>query len=296
MMLTAVGAGLLLEVVGMYLTPTAIAKIKNGTFIRDDLKCGWGIYNNMGGMMAMLLPAPFYLACAKKRGWLYLFVASFFMLGVIFTQSRGACLAGAATYLVGIIFTVIYTPKEKRKACLLSLGVIAVCILLIGGILLAWEDNPILGPMLGKGADDSGRFELYKSGLKTFLQSPILGTGFYGAIDAGIYQHAWKVIPDDFFIPPRYHNTVVQLLATGGVVALLAYLFHRFQTVLLAFKNPAPHKTFLGLCICAHLLASLLDCHVFNLGPGLTYGIILLCMEMLPQKKKEMKKIEEKKE
>ena len=48
------------------------------------------------------------------------------------------------------------------------------------------------------------------------------------------------------------------------------------------------HKTILAMGILAHLLASLLDCHMFNMGPGLTYGVMLLLVEMLPNPTEKM--------
>ncbi len=295
-MLTIVACGLLVEIAGMYLNPASLEKIKNDAFTRNDLNlaCGWGIYNNVGGMMAMLMPAPFYFAATEKKGWLYLLLGSVFMGGIVLSQSRGAILAGGVVYVACCVFSVLYMKKEDRKIFLYVLGGIFACVAALAVVVFTQEGNGILGTMISSGADDHGRFEIYEIGLKQFLESPIFGKGFYGAVDVEVYQHGWNVIPDDFFLPPRYHNTVVQLLASGGLVALLAYLFHRWQTVLLVVKDPAPHKTFLGLAICAHLVASLLDCHVFNFGPGLTYGIILLCAEMLGRKKQEAPKLLEK--
>ena len=136
--------------------------------------------------------------------------------------------------------------------------------------------------MLQSGLDDSGRFEIYITGLKQFLEAPFFGNGFYCS-EGLVFQHGQGVIPTEgYFLPPRYHNTVVQLLASCGVVGLLGYGFHRYQTIKLFIKNPAPHKTFLAMGLLAHALASLLDCHMFNMGPGLTYGVMLLFAEMLP--------------
>ncbi len=294
MMLSAVGVGLFLEIVGMYLHPEVIEAIKNGTFHRTMLLSGWGVYNNVGGMMAMLMPAPFYFACVKKRGWLYLLLASVFLGGIVLSQSRGAIIIGGVIYLVSCILTIVYTPKERKLA-----NIVAVAIVILGfavGVVVVLSDagGMLLGDMIATGKNDNGRMDVYKAGIKQFFESPIFGKGFYAPFeDANRYpalfehQYGFENLGEGYFIPPRYHNTLVQLLATGGVVALLAYAYHRAQTIALFVKKPSASKTFLGLAICAHLLASLLDCHFFNLGPGLTYGIILLCAEMLPRKERE---------
>ncbi len=292
-MLSAIGFGLFLEIAGMYLNPRVLALIQSGAFERGDLLSGWGVYNNVGGMMAMLVPAPFYFACTKKNGWLYLLLATLFLGGVFLTQSRASILTGGMIYGLCCIFAVIYTPRGRRKFYVLVLFGFVGLALFAGAILLLKVDITMLESLFQEGSKDNGRMEIYKSGIEQFLSKPIFGKGFYAPIeDKHIYdifthQYGWEHIGDDFFIPPRYHNTVVQLLATGGIVAIAAYLFHRVQTILLFFIKPAAHKTFLGLSVLALLIASLLDCHFFNIGPGLTYGLILLCAEMLPYKKKE---------
>ncbi len=279
---TIIGLGMVVEVVGMYFKPDVLQNIANGTFMRDQLKSGWGIYNNVGGVMAMLMPAPFYFACTKKRGYLYVLLASLFMVAVVLTQSRGAIVAGSIVYVVCTVFTLIYLQKPARKSSAITFIIIYV-VVIVGGVILylCKDSNHILSSMLNRGLDDSSRFEIYEIGLKQFLEAPFFGNGFYCG-EGIVFQYGQNVIPTEgYFIPPRYHNTVVQLLASGGVVALVAYGFHRYQTVKLFIKNSAPHKTFLAMGLLAHLIASLLDCHMFNMGPGLTYGVMLLFAEVL---------------
>jgi hypothetical protein len=49
--------------------------------------------------------------------------------------------------------------------------------------------------------------------------------------------------------------------------------------VKLLIKNPSFEKLFIGLCIAGILLTSLLDCHLFNIGPGLLYSTFLAFLE-----------------
>lgn len=80
-------------------------------------------------------------------------------------------------------------------------------------------------------------------------------------------------------MPPRYHNTFFQLIGAMGTFGLLAYLYHRYQTIRMTFTKPTLEKTYLFLFILGLLLASLLDCHLFNLGPGLNYCVVLSAIE-----------------
>ena len=282
MVFTIIGLGMVLEVVGMYLKPDVIQKILQGTFTRSDLKSGWGVYNNVGGVMALLMPAPFYFACTKKRKWLYVLVASLLMLAVVLTQSRGAIVAGGVVYVACTVFTFVYSPKCDHKELAITFGSIYTTALVTIFLLYSGRvDDPVWNSMIDTGLDDSGRFQIYLTGLKQFLEAPFFGNGFYCG-EGLVFQYGQGTIPtENYFIPPRYHNTVVQLLASCGVVGFAGYGYHRYQTVKLFVKKPAPHKTFLAMSLLAHILASLLDCHMFNMGPGLTYGVMLLFAEML---------------
>ncbi len=272
---TAVGAGVLLEAVGLYALPSVRHTIANGTFDRGYLVTGWGIYNNVGGMLAMCIPAPFFLASTKKNGWVYTLLASVFLLGVVLTQSRNSILCGAIVYCACAVIALVKSEKRERKLHAIVLGAIAVCGIVVA-IVFFGKIVEVFGTMLNQGFLTNGRDEIYGNGLKQFADYPIFGNGFY---ECTAFQAGGNKLPADSFLPPRYHNTVVQLLASGGVVAMGAYLFHRVQTALLFFKRPSLEKTFIGLCILVLLVTSLFDCHFFNFGPGLLYSILLVMAE-----------------
>ena len=64
---------------------------------------------------------------------------------------------------------------------------------------------------------------------------------------------------------------------------MLAYIFHRYQTIKLFVKKPTLEKTFIALSLVIFLSTSLLDCHFFNIGPTMFYSLALLFAENLPQ-------------
>lgn len=286
---TIIGLGMFAEVVGMYLKPHVLQRILEGTFERGLLESGWGVYNNVGGMMAMLMPSPFYFASTKARAWRFVLLASILLVGVVLSQSRGAIGAGCLVYIACTVFTFVYSAKAEHKHLTIAfVSIYAVMIATFVSMLVAPNTRSILYSMISQGIKDNDRWNMYSIGLRQFLEAPFFGNGFYGSVGQ-FGQHGTGVIPEEgYFIPPRYHNTVVQLLASCGIVGFVAYGFHRYQTVKLIVKNPSPHKTILAMGILAHLLASLLDCHMFNLGPGLTYGVMLLLAEMLPNPTQKM--------
>ena len=125
--------------------------------------------------------------------------------------------------------------------------------------------------------NDSGRFNLYKAGLKVFLDNPIFGQTFYPA--AGSMPEFSDVEAFSSFFPPRWHNTVVQMLASCGAVGMLAYSFHRLDTIIYYFKHRTVSNTFIAISILTLLGMSLLDCHFFNVAPVFFYSMALTVME-----------------
>ena len=82
-------------------------------------------------------------------------------------------------------------------------------------------------------------------------------------------------------MPPRWHNTVIQLLASTGIVGLLAFGYHRYQTLRLALRRRSHLQVLISASALVLILGSLLDCHMFNVGPGLFYSVILAWQEKM---------------
>lgn len=270
---TAIAVGLVIEVIGMYFEPTLWTE--DGTFIRGNLVTGWGLYNNVGGMIALCLPAPFYLATREKNGWIYNLLGNVVLLGLVLTQSRSSILVGGIIYLACAVLVLLKTKGRARISHLIVYGAMLFAVLLC---IIALRERvvDIFYSIVQIGFDDNGRFEIYRNGFEQFLDHPFFGNGFY---ECTAWQLGTGHLGEDAFLPPRYHNTIVQLLASCGIVSLLAYLFHRVQTAFIIFRRRSTEKFFIGLCVLALALASLLDCHFFNFGPGLLYACLLVMAE-----------------
>lgn len=269
-----VGVGFLLlaELVKAYLTQEDV--ILSGIIQRHLLYTGWGMYNNIGGMLAMMLPFPFFFSCKYKFSWPGMIIGTLFMIGIVFTSSRGSILVGAIIYLICIILVLILS-KDK-------IGTVSGLVVIIGclaALIFIYHTDlvKLLDFLVNHFLKQTGREEIYPHGIRQFLKNPIFGVTFYPT----------DYIPWDFsdvesfssFFPPRWHNTIIQLLASCGIVGLAAYSFHRIQTICLLFRKPSIEKIFIGLSILALLLTSLLDCHFFNIGPVLFYSMALAFAE-----------------
>lgn len=271
------------ELIFVYLTQEIVV---NGEIIRKAIYTGWGMYNNIGALIAMSIPFAFYLAYTKKHSYLYLLLATFLLLSVVLSCSRTSMLVAGATYLSCFIFC-FFKAKEIKWYRIVSCILVGIAVIL--GIVFFDKIVNIFTnvPQIVENVDgslvinDTNRFKIYTSGWNAFLANPILGQTFFPAsVDYVPYDFS-NIDSFSGFFPPRWHNTVIQLLASCGIIGLLAYGFHRYQTIKLFFKNRNKEKTFIGISILGLLLMSLLDCHFFNIGPTMIYSILLMFAEFL---------------
>ena len=240
-------------------------RIENGEIVKESIMVGWGMWNNIGGMLAILLPIHFYFAAVvKKLGILFYFSGVISFLAIVLTLSRSSLLVSCIIIVISAIACCFYGSNKKISR------IITCVIFLIGvlGIIVLWDKiSSILGDYLSRGFDDNGRFDIYKKGFENFLNNPVFGGGFY-SVDA--QEHTFA-----FFLPDRYHNTIIQMMGACGIVGLLAYLFHRYQVIRLLWCKRSMFTFFASLSIFALLLTSLLDNHFFNFYPTFVYSIIL---------------------
>ena len=283
------------EILNIYLTNTVV---QNGSLVREEIRTGWGIYNNIGAMITLGIPCALYLAIHQKHGYVFIVLSVLMLAGVVMSCSRASIVVAVLVFIVGNILLTIATPYKWNMLSLVAiLGIGALIGILFFSDELAklfMRVPDIIKPSEDGGIsfNDSDRFSTYRKGFKAFLKFPIFGDSFYPSGDkpwqvgtiGGVEQYM-------AFFPPRWHNTIIQLLASCGIVGILAYAFHRIQTIILILKKRNVTTLFITLAILALLGMSLLDCHLFNIGPAFFYSIALTFIEFLPtEKEKENKK------
>ena len=251
--------------------------VVDGVIHRDLIYTGWGIHNNIGGMLAMMIPYAFCLATKYRRGWIGTVVGSAYFICVLLTCSRSSILIASIAYVACVLLMLHHARNRKHNTiALISVTVIAALAFLF------FHDQllRLFSELLGMGLDPSSRDEIYLEGFKLFKEKPILGNSFYSP---GYQPWDWST-SDGFssLFPPRWHNTVIQLLASCGSVGLGAYLLHRVQTVQLFLRRMTRENTFIGCSLLVLLGCSLFDCHFFNIGPVLFYSMALAFAENRP--------------
>ena len=251
--------------------------IQNGVIRRDIIQTGWGCYNNIGAIISMSIPFAFYFASRKKGNSAFLLIACLLFVSAVFTCSRGSIVGAVFAFIASFIYTFIKCVNkiEFRVTSFLFLAALIVgvwtfrdrLILIFRDLphIIVWGEESIV-------INDSDRFDIYKNGIKIFLRNPIFGQSFFPIEYNGMGTH---ILTEQFssFFPPRWHNTIVQMMASCGVVGLVAYLYHRISTLRLYASKPTQANTYLLFYVGTLLGMSLLDCHFFNVGPVLFYSM-----------------------
>ncbi len=241
-------------------------------FSRGNLFTGWGIYNNIALICVITLPAPFYYINTKEQKWIFVVISLIFYINILLLQSRNGILFGTIIFITNVIYT-LYKQKNKEVIITYALSLIIGIALIF---ILKVDFNKIYASLKERGLYSADRTQLYKTGLKNFIKHPIFGEGFY-AYKGYVWNFANNT---NNFLPARYHNTYIQQLASCGILGLIAYIYHRYQTIKLLQVSKRDTALFTLSCsLLGFILLSLLDCHFHNLGPGLIYSAILLILE-----------------
>lgn len=260
------------QLLGNYLSGAIFV---DGYIDRELIATGWGMHNNIGGMMAMSIPFAFYLAYQKKQGWIFNILGTGLLIGVMMSCSRASMFTAVGAY--GISAILLMRAPFGRLAHLVVFLVTMVALVLAVEVLQE-RLLEIFQVFLDNLFIISSRDKLYVHGLKLFRQFPVFGGSFYP--QSGYIPWDWADLEQfSSFFPPRWHNTLVQIGASCGTVGLVGYLIHRVQTLKLFFTKVSVEKLFIAVFVAALLFASLLDCHFFNVGPVLLYSMALAFAE-----------------
>ena len=265
------GLILVAEIAVMYAQAHPFA---GGELDRNVLFTGWGNYNCMGALLTMMIPFAFHLGTVRKPTWLYSDVAALFLVGVILTCSRTSLVIAVAVYIVCLVYLMVKSPRRWSCAAVNVIafgGALAYLLIFHYDLFLEYLDIFTITRSV------NSRLDGFVAGIAQFLDAPILGGGFF-PVDYPL--EIWSTVDTvTNFFPAFWHNTVIQLLATCGVVGLAAYCWHRWQTLQLLQKKPTIQNVYIYLSIAAMLAMSMFDCHLFKIGPTVIYSISLAFAE-----------------
>ena len=198
-----------------------------------------------------------------------LFRSLFYTIGLIFfgfifiTFCRSGILSILITFPVLLIYS--FTKGANRSQLLISICVLAILISIFvlikkEFILKAFEHISDLS------FTTSGRSNLYEEALVCFIKNPMFGVGM-GYVGPNLHLA-------DFCIY-WFHNTLLQALASMGIIGVLAYCYYYFVRGRIMFSNFKRFNVSISLCIIAFEIQSLMDAGSFLPVPYVLIVVIL---------------------
>lgn len=238
--------------------------------IDRNIELGWAGKNNVAPIISMCIPAGFYFSIKKsKLSPLFVLVALAEYALLFTTSCRGAILFTTLAMPAMLLYTVV---KSENK---LAFGITVCVAFAVAMVLVAYYGKlvtEIVGSFLGKGLDSAGRNEnIYPIAIDAFKHWPIFGAG---------WDYKLGDLAGDGYTPYWYHSTALQILATMGIVGVIAFAFFyfwRYRTMLAHRKNPAYIALLAGLLLFD--LYGMIDTNFF--GP--TFFAMLLCITFVAE-------------
>ena len=217
---------------------------------------GWGICNEAGILMCFTMPFIF-IQLVKTERVSHLFVALFKLalvcVCIVLTTSRATYGIGALELLCLFIWAAIFAKKRKTIWIIAGVCFVAMAVVVFGVIGITNIIDKVKTQVFDQGLDNNGRTGLWESGInlwKTNFGTIMFGNGIVGE---------WSSRPLDYESGERivylvYHSTVIECLASVGVVGLICLAFHFYEKYRQACKL---EKSVLGLVLIGYILVDL---------------------------------------
>ncbi len=196
--------------------------VRNWHNIMPDFRTPFISYRNFCTTI-MLFGMPMCCLFVRKNSWHLMGMAAIYMV-MLMGGSRSAMLFGSAELMMCLGYMYLAHTEKRREyrriAMVMCLPAVLVCYRLLDAFFLGETGrfaNHIIRP-------NEARPGFYRQGVLDFLARPIFGYGIGNMKNAGIYQGINGSI---IF----YHNSVLQVMASLGLVGCAAYLWQFVQRV-----------------------------------------------------------------
>lgn len=248
----------------------AIFFIRNHT-IQTYVNLGWVEKNILAMVFEFCIPfmALIFAKNLKRIDALMLLLADYAAITII--SSRGGIITIAIlTVLVAYILTTKSRSRFKYTFVYMSV-IIAVFVIAIA-FPSAFRDS--LVSLINRGSDISGRDQIWSTAMDYFKLNPFVGSSFQGLFELADDLPQYSHISADGIVVLFCHNTFITLLATGGILSLLAYLFHIFELGYTTFKQKDEYRPVLLYIVLFGLIHGLIDNTFFSIAYMIPYIMI----------------------
>lgn len=198
------------------------------------LQLGWGIGNEAGIMILVVMPFTFYQLSKSelKTSFIYIVKILLMCVAIVFTTSRASYLVGAIEF--GMLFLLLFYYSKYKKIILLS-GIIAIAII----SLVLIVDGDIISNLMSKvfklKLTGNGREEIWNGAIEIFKSS-------------NLYKIFGKGVVAEFDSSNRmivYHSTFLHTLATMGIIGVVLLICHFIRKYAYIFIYKSQFSLFL---------------------------------------------------
>ncbi len=233
----------------------------------DIINLGWGNRNGIATLLAISAPTCFYLAFGSKRfAWLFYAIGLTFYACIVISFCRSGIFSIAITMPILLIYS--FAKGANRSQLLITICVFAIA---ISSLVLIKMDtvSEILNRISDLTFTTTGRSALYEEALICFLTNPMFGVGM-GYTGNNLHLA-------DFCIY-WFHCTPLQVIASMGIVGVMAYGYYYFVRGKIMFSNLRRFNITLSLGIIAFEIQSMMDAGSFLPFPYVLIIVVLTAM------------------
>lgn len=236
---------------------------------RVEITLSWGVATIITAVIVLGIPAAMYLAKNCRFSLISYSSALIFLFGAVLVDSRSSIMVGVFSFFVCMIICCI--SGRNRIANRIYSG-----FLVLLGILLLWylQKGEFLPDIFEffrfSDITKDSRTVYWKDGIADFISSPIFGVGFRdGGYDAEY----------DLF-SAMYHNIFIQLIASMGIVGLIAFLVHIKHVAEVFIRRFSGNKFILLMLPFSVVAMSLVDNFFFYPNFQIFYAMFLALAEI----------------
>lgn len=207
-----------------------------------NLDLGWGISNFIATYLIMFIAAMFYFIKIYKLHIIPVMLATFEIIMLLFTLSRGGILSFFITFV--LLMAYLFHNCEQKKQMLINISVAIIA--LICFIIIRFDIFETIYNRLADGFFvDNGRFTLWKEAWVKFTEHPLLGGGLFARVN------------DNYF--GFYHNTFMHTLATLGLVGLASITWQIIEVIKMFINRFTIEKTILLIALIGANIHGMVD-------------------------------------
>ncbi|WP_326511765.1 O-antigen ligase family protein [Clostridium intestinale] len=251
-----------------------------------------GHRNFLSAYISLFLPCTIVLYILKGKK-VYIGVAAVLFASLLCTLTRSGWIAFIAYSLLGAVYIIInFNKKYLTRALILMIAFISIF-----GILdytsgekissrsdqLIYDTKSASGDLLKNGkitneALGSARVYIWKVALKAIEKNPLIGSGtdtFRYSIEKYFPEDGQDYIDAYGAIIDKAHNEFLQIAATMGIPALIAYLVFIFLSLKNNIKNMWKSKInfIISITFIGYLIQSFFNISVINVAPLFWMGL-----------------------